>query len=56
MAIRKKSEPLATLIAEFERSGIGRLALKGPTFELLLRAGKPPRWADHDPAQSRVTK
>lgn len=30
------------LVADFARLGIGELRLKGPDFELVLRAGLPP--------------
>jgi len=34
-------DPLAVLIDEFERSGVGELRLSGLDFDLHLRAGRP---------------
>lgn len=51
-----RPETLAILVAEFERSGVGRLILTGPTFELVLRAGKAPRWTERDPAPQSLNK
>lgn len=49
-------EPLAILVAEFERSSVGQLTLTGQTFELVLRAGKPARWTDPLPAPQSPDK
>ena len=35
---------LDVLLAEFERSQVGELKLRGTQFELHLRRGRKPRW------------
>ena len=43
-------DPLAVLIDEFERSGVGELRLSGPEFDLHLRARRPTKLSEKIPS------
>ena len=43
-------DPLAVLIDEFERSGVGELRLSGPEFDLHLRARRPTKLTEKIPS------
>ena len=45
-----RPDPLAVLIDEFERSGVGELSLSGPEFDLHLRAGRPAKLTEKFPS------
>jgi len=45
-------ERLTLLVAEFDRSGIGELSVKGLDFELRLRAGRKPDYSERRTAAS----